>query len=137
MLELGYITRLGSGGLIHHHESPRRSYRRMDANGARNKLLFAWLNVPLPHLLAYFPAILANRIAFAISSRRPLNQAVGLAMGFAGIGQYFSRRQPVRRSTYRLFRLLRRVRALELAEVPVWGGMLNERSAGSAIPNRV
>ncbi len=41
LLDAGYFTRSGNADPIHHFESPRRSWVRMDFYGARNKVLYA------------------------------------------------------------------------------------------------
>ena len=64
MLNAGWITRCGNADPIHHFESPRRSWSRMDYYGARNKILYAWQNVPWP----YFPAHVLLTTALMASS---------------------------------------------------------------------
>ena len=53
LLNAGFITRAGNADPVHHFESPKRSLARMDFYGARNKVLYAWHNVPFPHLVKH------------------------------------------------------------------------------------
>jgi hypothetical protein len=48
MLAAGYVVRAGTSDPIHHFESPRRDFQRMDHYGPRNALLFVYQNVPMP-----------------------------------------------------------------------------------------
>jgi len=118
MLNRGFLIRLGSAHPLHHYESPRRSSKRMDLLGARNKLLFSWLNVPLPYLLIHFPGTVVHRVAFGIRKHAILNALEGLAWGVGSVARQLFRRAPVERATYRLFRLLRRRQALRIEELP-------------------
>jgi GT2 family glycosyltransferase len=60
LLAAGYVVRLGRGEPIHHFESPRRDFRRMDHYGPRNAILFAWQNVPFPAALIQIPSTIAG-----------------------------------------------------------------------------
>ena len=62
MLEAGRIVRMGRADPIHHFESPRRDFRRMDLYGQRNLILYVWYNVPWP----YFPGHLIATSALGL-----------------------------------------------------------------------
>ena len=116
LLDAGYFTRLGNADPIHHYESPKRDWRRMDLFGARNKIMFSWSNVPQCYLLPHAAAATANRLLFGFRARRPLNAIHGLMMGYAACARHLGDRRPVRGETYRLFRRLRKAPATRLAE---------------------
>jgi glycosyltransferase involved in cell wall biosynthesis len=108
MLAAGLVTRLGRADPIHHFESPRRDFTRMDVHGRRNDVLFAWYNVPLPYLLWHLPATVINGLRHGLRCGRPGNQARGLARGFLDAAKTWRDRRPVARAVYRLHRRLRR-----------------------------
>ncbi|MGH7213703.1 MAG: glycosyltransferase family 2 protein, partial [Tepidisphaeraceae bacterium] len=64
MLDAGCVVRLGSADPIHHFESPRRDFRRMDVYGRRNDVLYAWHNVPLPYLPGHLLATTFNGLCW-------------------------------------------------------------------------
>ena len=108
MLDAGFIVRIGNGDMIHHFESPRRDFRRMDCYGRRNDILFAWYNVPwvdFPvHLLG--TSVVGMRLGF--QRGRPWRMAVGLCMGYSSIFHELWKRKAVSRQTYRLHQRLKR-----------------------------
>lgn len=108
MLQAGYCVRLGRSAPIHHFESPRRDFRRMDVFGRRNDLLFAWQNVPMPELLAHIPATILHGIGHCVRTRRPFNMARGTISGLLAILSGRFPRTPISRLTYRLYRKLRK-----------------------------
>jgi glycosyltransferase involved in cell wall biosynthesis len=114
MLNAGYITRCGTADPIHHFESPRRSWQRMDYYGARNKVLYAWNNVPYP----FFPMHLAiTTFLTSIQARQPARfctriRGVLAAYKLGCSGR--SDRRPVAPSIYRLSRELKRRLAVQL-----------------------
>lgn len=133
MLDNGFFIRLGSADPLNHYASPRRSTKRMDVLGARNKILFSWFNIPLPYLLFHLPGSIFRRISFGFRAGAPLNALQGLAWGLGAAARYFFLRAPVRRTTYRLFRLLRRRQALPLDELPQGWRHRRDWSGGRAV----
>ncbi len=117
MLAAGYVVRLGGADPIHHFESPRRNFRRRDLYGRRNDVLFAWHNVPMPHLPAHLAATTFNGLRTGWQVRRPWRMIQGLAQGYACIPHEWSRRAPVPRNIYTLSRLLRRRGSMPLEEI--------------------
>ncbi len=107
ILDAGYFTRLGNADPIHHYESPIRDRGRHDILGGRNKILFAWHNVPMPNFLLYLPATCVKTLGHGIRQGRGPRSALGVAKGFAAFIDQFSERRPVRRETFRLYRRLR------------------------------
>ena len=70
LLAAGYVVRLGHGAPIHHFESPRRDFRRMDHYGPRNAILFGWQNVPFPAALIQIPSTIAGVLTHTLEPRR-------------------------------------------------------------------
>jgi glycosyltransferase involved in cell wall biosynthesis len=117
MLNAGFVVRLGSANPIHHYESPNRSRWRMDVYGARNKVLFSWYNVPMPHLLMHLPAVILNRLVYGIRTGRLWRSVVGISKGLAGCVREAGGRRPVRPETYRAFRRLRTSSNVFIADI--------------------
>jgi glycosyltransferase involved in cell wall biosynthesis len=122
MLAAGYVVRIGHADPIHHFESPRRDWKRLDLYGRRNNVLFAWCNVPLIHLPGRLLAATINGLLHGIRLRRVLRMIHGLAMGYAAIFRYWRQRRPVSARAYRAFRRLRGQPTLELSAMENWLG---------------
>lgn len=108
MLAAGHVTRLGTAPPIHHLESPVRDLARADYLGRRNDVLFAWHNVPMPGLLAYWLATTFNGLRFGLRARRPARMARGLYGGYRDCLRHWNGRQPLDPGVCRLFRDLKR-----------------------------
>lgn len=118
LLASGYVVRLGSGGPIHHFESPRRDFRRMDHYGPRNAILFAWQNVPFPTALVQIPATLAGVLMLTLKPQRFLTRCGGVIDGLASCARF--ERRPVPLPVYRLWRRMRKASSpLRLNDVAV------------------
>ncbi len=118
MLAAGYVVRLGSGEPIHHFESPRRDFRRMDHYGPRNAILFAWQNVPFPIALVQMPATIAGVLLHTLNPSRLLTRCLGVIDGLASCARF--ERAPVPGPVYRLWRRMRTAtRPLRLDEIAV------------------
>jgi glycosyltransferase involved in cell wall biosynthesis len=117
MLEGGYVVRLGRADAIHHLESPRRDYRRMDFYGRRNDILFAWYNVPLPQLFLHLPATTALGLRAGLRMRRPLKMCQGVIAGYLFCILHWRARAPVKHQSYRLHRKLKNSDRLRLEEI--------------------
>jgi glycosyltransferase involved in cell wall biosynthesis len=134
LLQAGYLVRLGRAEPIHHFESPRRDFRRMDYYGRRNDVLFAWHNVPLPYLPVHLAATTLNGLRTALRARRLRHQLWGLAAGYLSCLAWGGRR-PVGRAAYRLSRRLKKAGPLPLAEIePLLAAMNDLPSASSISP---
>jgi glycosyltransferase involved in cell wall biosynthesis len=135
MLDAGWWVRLGTAEPpIRHHVSPRRDLERMDVYGRRNLLLHLWLNVPGPAMPAYMAAYAAKSLLIAVRARRVRPALRGFARGITAIAQRLGDRRPVRRSTLRVDRRLRRERAVRLDDVaPV---LQPPMSSGTSVPGR-
>ncbi len=117
LLNAGYVVRCGLSDPIHHFESPRRSWARMDFHGARNKVMYAWNNVPFP----YFPMHLAvTTFMTSIQARQPgraLTRWRGVADAYARCLTGRADRRPVTPAVYRLSRLLKSRGAVPIREI--------------------
>jgi len=109
MLNLGYVVRMGAADPIHHMESPKRSRPEITYYTARNNLLFAWHNVPMPDLCIHLPAtIYKNMIAgYKGGYMRQAMSGIIYAMHLC-ITREWRERKPVLRSSYSLSRRLRK-----------------------------
>jgi GT2 family glycosyltransferase len=116
MLAAGYVVRLGSGEPIHHFESPRRDFRRMDHFGPRNALLFIHQHVPMPAALARLTATMGALLTLTIHPGRLLTRIGGIAAGFGATLSH--PRRPVDLRVYQLWRRLQKASSpVTLAEV--------------------
>jgi glycosyltransferase involved in cell wall biosynthesis len=117
MLARGYVTRPGTSAPIHHFESLERNWDRMDYYGARNKILYAWYNVPWPHLGLHLAATTVKTLLHNLQPRRFAIRVRGALAGYQFIASRTCRRVPVPSPIYRLSRRLKRFGALPLEEV--------------------
>lgn len=107
MLNAGYITRYGNSDPIHHFESPRRSLVRMDYYGARNKILFAWQNVPFPQVIWHMGGTTVNTLLYSLRPDRLWTRFRGVIAAFGLCASRRAPRAPVTQGTYRLSRRLK------------------------------
>lgn len=117
MLDAGYVVRLGTGDPIHHYESIHRDLARMDYYGRRNDILFAWQNVPMPHLPAHLLGTTLNGLGFGLRCGRFTNHARGIIAGYMEILRGSNERRPVSAAAYRLQRQLRKSGPRRLEEI--------------------
>jgi GT2 family glycosyltransferase len=117
LLNAGYVVRLGSSEPIHHHESPLRNRPRRYELGPRNHVIFAWQNVPMPHLIAHMPATVAGTVWYATKVGHPWHGLRGAALGIGASLSHPAWRAPVRAAVYHLHRQLKRRGAIPLAEI--------------------
>lgn len=117
MLDAGWVVRLGCSEPIHHYESPRRDFRRMDLYGRRNDVLFAWHNVPLRWLPLHLFATTRNGIIFGLRIHRPWRMMYGLIQGYAACFKYWRMRKPVSCRTYKLSRVLKKKGPFKIQDI--------------------
>jgi len=117
MLAAGLIVRLGSADPIHHYESPKRDFSRMDYYGRRNDVLFAWHYVPRALLLTHLAGTTINALRSAWQAGRAWNMTRGTSAGYADIFRFSSERAPVADSVYRLHRRLKKKSPLTLSSI--------------------
>jgi glycosyltransferase involved in cell wall biosynthesis len=119
MLNAGYVTRCGNSDPIHHFESPRRSFERMDYYGARNKILFAWQNIPFPQMTSHLSATTVKTLVYSLRPDRFWTRFRGVAAAYALCASGDVRRYPVSQSTYRLSRRMKMQGPTPLEEIAV------------------
>jgi GT2 family glycosyltransferase len=116
LLHAGYIVRAGTADPIQHCESPLRSLKTIAHYSLRNRIVYAWRNVPgwrMPvHLL--ITAVLG--VMYVIRSGFPSTAITGLASGLALLVRRPGR-SPVSVAAYRVFRKLRHNGPISLSEV--------------------
>lgn len=106
LLNSGFFVRLGCSDPIFHHESPKRSYERMDYYGCRNSILFYWQNAPLRDLPLYLIGTTFNCLKWAFIPMRFFVRLRGILGGF--IDCFMVPRTPVAHSTFVLWNFLKR-----------------------------
>jgi GT2 family glycosyltransferase len=116
MLNAGWITRCGNADPIYHFESPKRSWTRMDFFGARNKVLYAWHNVPGMRLARHLAASTLMTSVYTQNPRRMVTRLRGVFAAYWLIMSGKCRRQPVDCWAYRLSRALKTRGPVSLAE---------------------
>jgi glycosyltransferase involved in cell wall biosynthesis len=105
MLDAGFVVRLGVSDPVHHFESPTRDLQRMDHDGVRNAVLFAWQNVPLPPVLVRLPGTALKCLAYTWQPGRFRTRLAAVAAAMRDCR--LDNRSPVSRTAYRAFRRLR------------------------------
>jgi len=116
MLNAGYVVRLGTSATIHHFPSLIRNYKRQLHLGARNSVLFSWINVPVVFLPFRLAGNIINGCHNAMRLRHPWSFISGVARGLVSIPGWWSLRRPVAVAPYRLARRLLRRGPLPLAD---------------------
>lgn len=117
MLQAGFVVVAGRSAPIHHFESPKRDLTRQMTYGARNNLLFAWHNTPMPALLWHAPGTAALTLVNAARLGYGLMAARGLVRAATDTIMGRVNRQPVSRATYALHQALRRAVATPIERV--------------------
>jgi GT2 family glycosyltransferase len=103
MLAAGYVTTLAHADPIHHFESPKRDFTRMDLFGRRNDILFAWHNVPMPQTFTHIAATTYKGLKHGWRQRRVWNMVRGIAKGYGATITTKRDRRPVTKKVYNLF----------------------------------
>ncbi|HTW93392.1 MAG TPA: glycosyltransferase family 2 protein [Tepidisphaeraceae bacterium] len=117
ILDAGYITRTGRADPIHHFESPHRDEGRATLHARRNEILYAWHNVPMPYFPFHLTATMAKGLLYGFR-RKCLPLCVrGELSGLAAMCGEPGKRRPVRGTTYRLSRWLRKHDPSPLASI--------------------
>lgn len=110
LADQGYFVSLADSPPILHHESPKRSYARMDYFGRRNDCLIALWNVPLIFLPVQLPLTLIGGLWFGLRHGRPFGMLRGSLAGlWTGLTKLENRR-PVSARTYRYHKRTKRLR---------------------------
>jgi GT2 family glycosyltransferase len=117
MLNAGWITRCGNADPIHHFESARRSWARMDYYGSRNKVLYAWHNVPFPAVALHLAGTTVKTLVYKLRPDRIWTRLRGVLAGYAMSASGRAIRQPVRGDTYAVSQALKRRGPIPLIEI--------------------
>jgi glycosyltransferase involved in cell wall biosynthesis len=117
MLNAGYITRAGNADPIHHYESTKRSFARMDYYGARNKVLYAWHNVPFPDLPVRLAGTTVMTSTYSLQPARMLTRLRGVVAAYAIVCTGRMARRPVASRIYKLSQKLKKRGPLPLNEI--------------------
>ena len=117
MLSHGFLVRLGRADPIHHFESPKRDYRRMDIYGRRNDILFCWYNAPLSDFPISLAGTVVNGLRHGVRCGRFFVMVQGLLTGFAAITRVWGERAPVSKKCYSLFRRLKKCNYVEIGSI--------------------
>jgi glycosyltransferase involved in cell wall biosynthesis len=104
MLDAGYVVRLGRADPIHHFESPRRDFRRMDLYGRKNEILFVWHNAPARYVPWRLTRAAIGGVLDGFKQHRAWRMTRGVLWGFACIIPRWRFRRPVSPEAFRLFR---------------------------------
>lgn len=110
MLDQGFNVRLGSSDPVIHHESPKRSFNRMDYYGCRNSILFLWQNAPISALPLYLIGTTLNCIKWSFIPNRLLVRFKGLLAGY--LNCFVTKRVPVSKKTFDKWRSLRKIQKI-------------------------
>jgi GT2 family glycosyltransferase len=126
MLDAGFVVRLGRADPIHHFESPRRDWSRVEPLGRRNDILYAWHNVPMRYLPAHLLGTTFNGIKNGIRVGRPWRMIKGIFRGYGAImSREWGQRRPISPQTYRLSRMLKKRGSMPLDQIEAF---LKERA---------
>jgi GT2 family glycosyltransferase len=117
LLNAGYVVRLGNADPILHMESGRRDCNRVDYYGARNTVLFAYQNVPLPYFPFHLVAATWNVATWTLKLPRFANRMKAIGHAYAWCARNRGAREPVTVHSYLLFRRLRKHGPLRLTEI--------------------
>lgn len=117
MLNLGYVVRVGASESIYHYPSLTRDPSRAVIFGARNSMIYAVDNVPMPYTIIYLAGTIINYLKIGFRRRQMLWVLQGLVKGAAAISSRLRKRRPVSRMIYRLSRQLRRRQLVPLEEL--------------------
>jgi hypothetical protein len=118
MLHAGYIVRAGTSEPIRHLESPKRDFTRLFENNARNHILYAWHNIPMPYMLPRMIGMTINLLRWGLKKKYVKASVRGLWRGYRDLlmGR-LDPRKPVSKRTYLLSRRLYKTNLLALSDM--------------------
>lgn len=117
MLDAGYVVRLGRADLVEHYESPVRHSPTIFFYQARNHILWAWYDVPMPHLPVHLAATTFNTLRDGTRKGYKLASLRGVLAGYGGIIHELGQRKPVSIQAYRFFRRMRASGPFQLDDI--------------------
>lgn len=117
LLDAGYFVRCGHADLIYHYVSPKRDLTKIAYFGARNAVLFAWANVPMPYFIIHLAGTCLINLAASVRNNSLRPTLKGLMRGYLdSFGKHVERR-PISERTYRLFRKMRKMGPMKLTDL--------------------
>ena len=116
MLDAGYLVRLGNADPIHHFESPRRDFTRMDYYGARNAIYFLYQNAPVSLLIPYLCASTLKTSLWTLNPNRLSIRLKAIIQAYMDCLLGKVARKSVSREAFLQFRTLKKMK-LELKHV--------------------
>lgn len=117
MMDAGYVIRCGSSPPIFHYVSPIRSWEKIAYLGARNAILFAFMNVPMPQLVIHMLGTTVVNLLNGQKNGHFLTTIKGLLQGYKDCFASAVRRQPISVNTYKLIRKLRKGSRMTLEQI--------------------
>lgn len=117
LLNFGFVTVLGSAGIILHYVSPVRDAKRIRMLQRRNDICHAVWNVPFPHLLYHLPGTILSGLRFALVNGYLPQTLAGYFQALPVVWRTRGLRHPISGKNYRLVRRLNRKRVLPFDEV--------------------
>jgi len=139
LLAAGRVTRWGAADKVHHFQPPGRISWAADYYGRRNDVLFSWQNVPFPEVLVRLPATLLNGLLHGLRTKRIRVTMQGQTAGLRYCMTNPRIRSAVPRWAYRLFRRLRKLSPIELADLMTdrhFSAAANGSHIGEAAPHQ-
>jgi GT2 family glycosyltransferase len=115
LLANGHFVRLGAGPHIRHYPSLRRDLRRMDTFGRRNEILWAFTYLPRFQSAAFMLGYTLRGILYGLRVGRVGAMLEGIRQGYVACWNLRSSRNPLRRDTLGVERLLRQRGPMTLA----------------------
>ena len=117
LLDAGYVVRVGRAEPIHHYESPVRDRTKIVHYSARNNVLYAWYNVPMPYFPAHLAATTLNCLRAGLRVGYGSASVKGIVCGYGVMVHEALRRAAVSRRAYRVARQLRAKGIMRLEEI--------------------
>jgi glycosyltransferase involved in cell wall biosynthesis len=117
LLALGYVTRMGNADPVLHYESPKRDRTRQVVLTARNPILLAWANYPMPYAAPELARAVVSKWVWGARNGYFRAAFRGTWDGVAGIAGGLFRREPVPGPVFRAFRWMQTHRATALEDV--------------------
>nr|VFJ45841.1 MAG: Glycosyltransferase, GT2 family [Candidatus Kentron sp. FM]VFJ68040.1 MAG: Glycosyltransferase, GT2 family [Candidatus Kentron sp. FM]VFK16811.1 MAG: Glycosyltransferase, GT2 family [Candidatus Kentron sp. FM] len=106
LLDAGYRIVYADCAHIVHTVSPRREAMRVDFYGARNLILFDWLNLPWPNLIVRLIWDPVAMLRYRFTWRAVPGRLRAIGAGFIEAARRYRERKPVSPQTYARYRRL-------------------------------
>ena len=117
LMNAGYVVRVGWATPLEHMESPLRNRPKVIMFGARNSVLYAHYNVPMPDFPLRLVSTSLSNFLYGARMGHPFVVLRGLFLGYWEMWRQRRERRPMGRGVYRLTRRILRNRSLPLQQV--------------------